>query len=149
MFQFNRSEGLLLLKFPAGFERQFEKHVELVGHLRQANVYPRVDLAAYVATSPSAALSRFIVLTGSSSEIARIDRVFYEPAAEAFVATRCANNWDAISPQASISNVAAPGCMVDVDGLERDLRAIEQEIAAGLYERAPVDSTEGTASWDS
>lgn len=139
MFQFNRSEGLLLLKFPAGFERQFEKHLELVGHLRHANVYPRVDLAAYAATGSSAALSRFIVLTGSSSEIARIDRVFYEPAAEAFVAARCANNWDAISPQSSISNVAAPGCMVDVNALERDLRAIEEGISAGRYERTPVD----------
>lgn len=135
----SRSEGLLVLKFPAGFERQFEKHLELVRHLRQAGVYPRVDLAAYAATRPGAALWRLIVLAGSSSEIARIDRVFFDPAAEAFVAARCANNWNAISPRSSVSNVAAPGCTVDAVALERDLLALEEGVATGLYERIPVD----------
>lgn len=138
-FRFDRAQGLQILKFPKGFERQYDNHLKLVRHLQQVNVYPRLDLAAYVAKSPNATLARIIALTGSSSEVGKLNRVFYDPKAEAFVATEFRNDWNAISPASSLSNVAAPGCTVDVNGLERDLRAIEEEIAAQNYERAGVD----------
>lgn len=138
-FRFDRAQGLQILKFPKGLERQYDNHLKLVRHLKQVNVYPRLDLAAYVARSPNATLARIIALTGSPSEVSKLNQVFYDPKAEAFVGAEFRNDWNAISPASSLSNVAAPGCTVDVNGLERDLRAIEEEIAAQLYEKAAVD----------
>ncbi len=122
--------GTNILKFPAGFERQYDRHLALASELKRTGVYPVLNVFALKGIAPQASCPRLLVVTGSVEESRKLSKVFYTREAEEFVRGECANDWNAISPASSLSNVPDPGCSVDL----KPFNALVEEIRAGYYD---------------
>jgi len=118
-----------VLVFPPGFELQYERHLALTRALKVAGVYPALKVYGLAAQAPDPPAPRLILMTGSAAETQRLAEAFYTREAEAFVARECGNDWNAINPAASVSNLAEQGLPVD----KRSFDAVMAELRSGRY----------------
>lgn len=117
-----RSEaGVTILKFPRGFEPQWERHWRLVAELKRSGLLP--DLAAHRAT-PRNDLPALIILTGPPGAIGALGKVYFSKVAEEYVRRECGGDWQAINAASSLSNVTDPGTTADIQAVNEFIRKI-------------------------
>lgn len=122
--------GTNILMFPAGHERQCQKHISLTSHLKGKRVYPALRVFLLKASHPQARCPQILVVTGSAEETRKLGKIFYTREAEEFVRDQCGNDWNAINPASSVANVADSGSSVDMSGFN----AMLQQIRDGYYQ---------------
>lgn len=116
--------GVTVLKFSRGFERQWERHWRLVAELKRSGALS--ELAAHQAI-PKTDLPALIILTGPPAAIGALGKVYFTKVAEEFVRRECGGDWQAINAASSLSNVADPGCTVDIQALNEFIRQINPD----------------------
>jgi hypothetical protein len=122
-------EGTNILKFPGGYERQCQNHLNLTSQLKTAGVYPALKVYVLKAQQAAASCPCLLVMTGSMEASRQLLKVFYKREAEEFVAKECGGNWNAINPACSFSNVPDPGCSVVLTTFDQ----LVEEIRRGYY----------------
>ena len=127
LFEFG--SGTSILKFPAGTEDRYARHVRLIEHLVAAGVFPTASVCGLKASS-NASSARLILVTGSTEALRDLSKSYYGPQAEAFVNNEFGGDWAAISAASTLSNVSEPGMAVGDLGPFVELC---QEIEGGAY----------------
>lgn len=135
-----RAAGISVLEFPKGKESNYKLHAAMLeelcskGLLKEYSFW-KVDLAG----APD--LCGIIVISGAAAAIAGyVNKAYYLPEAEAFVASRCQNNWSKIDAAATSSDTPAPGCGIDVRGAEKALSSIRALVGANEDKIQPLAS---------
>lgn len=133
-----RQHGLAILEFHPASADKLALHVELLSQLRAKGLLDELTIWR-IRLCAGAELSGMIVLTGPAPAIAELPRLYHHAEAEAFVSTRCDNDWSRLAATATVSDVPAGGEGVDLPRTEVRLEDLQKLIRSAAEDVERID----------